>query len=132
MSHAEARRLLHGMLHCLPFNLPCADATTPVVQPCYTATKPNFYRSRRYHLDVRLNHSSHLIDHSRVSRSSASRPASEQMTIRNKGVRIAPWHRVRPILLASVLPLGMPDTRMRPRGVRFYMYASTDLLRPRL
>ena len=53
-----------------------------------------------------------------VSRSSASRPASEQMMIRNEGVRIAPW--LRSMLLASVLNLGMPDARMRPRGDRFY------------
>ena len=38
--------------------------------------------------------------------------------IRNEGVRIAPW--LRSMLLASVLNLGMPDARMRPRGDRFY------------
>ena len=53
-----------------------------------------------------------------VSRSSASRPASEQMTIRNEGVRIASW--LRSMLLASVFNIGMPDARMRPRGDRFY------------
>ena len=55
---------------------------------------------------------------SEVSRSFAWRPASEQMTIRNEGMCIAPW--LISILLASVLPLAMPDTRMRPRGGRFY------------
>ena len=55
---------------------------------------------------------------SEVSRSSASRPASEQMTIRNEGMCIAPW--LISMLLASVLPLDMPDTKMRPRGGRFY------------
>ena len=40
------------------------------------------------------------------------------MMIRNEGVRIAPW--LRSMLLASVLNLGMPDARMRPRGDRFY------------
>jgi len=38
--------------------------------------------------------------------------------IRNEGVRIAPW--LRSMLLASVLNLGMPDARTRPRGDRFY------------
>ena len=55
---------------------------------------------------------------SEVSRSSAWRPASEQMTIRNEGMSIAPW--LISMLLASVLPLDMPDTKMRPRGGRFY------------
>ena len=55
---------------------------------------------------------------SEVSRSFAWMPASEQMTIRNEGMSIAPW--LISMLLASVLPLGMPDTKMRPRGGRFY------------
>ena len=55
---------------------------------------------------------------SEVSRSFAWRPASEQMTIRNEGVCIAPW--LISMLLASVLPLDMLDTKMRPRGGRFY------------
>ena len=55
---------------------------------------------------------------SEVSRSFAWRPASEQMMIRNEGMCIAPW--LISMLLASVLPLVMPDTKMRPRGGRFY------------
>ena len=60
----------------------------------------------------RPTHSHHMS--SEVSRSSAWRPASEQMTIRNEGMCIAPW--LISMLLASVLPLVMPDTKMRPRG----------------
>ena len=50
---------------------------------------------------------------SEVSRSFAWRPASEQMMIRNEGMCIALW--LISMLLASVLPLDMPDTKMRPR-----------------
>ena len=61
-------------------------------------------------------HSHHIS--SAVSSSSASRPASEQMTIWNEDVHIVPW--LRSMLLASVLHLGMPDARMRPRADRLY------------
>ena len=40
------------------------------------------------------------------------------MTIRNEGMCIAPW--LISMLLASVLTLDMQDTKMRPRGGRFY------------
>ena len=88
--------------------------------PCYS-TEPNSYRPNRYYVPSRrpthqLTHSHHMS--SEVSRSSAWRPASEQMTIRNEGMCIAPW--LISMLLASVLPLDMPDTKMRPRGGRFY------------
>ena len=58
MSRAEARRWLHGMLSWLVM-LACADATAPVAQPCYPATKPkqllslsqvSFHRSTHSHL----------------------------------------------------------------------------------
>ena len=80
--------------------------------PCYRTQllSPKQVPSRR------PTHSHHMS--SEVSRSSAWRPASEQMTIRNEGVRIAPW--LRSMLLASMLNIGMPDARMRPRGDRFY------------
>ena len=76
--------------------------------PCYRTQllSPKQVPSRR------PTHSHHMS--SEVSRSSAWRPASEQMTIRNEGMCIAPW--LISMLLASVLPLVMPDTKMRPRG----------------
>ena len=80
--------------------------------PCYRTQLLSLKQvpSRR---TIHLHHRS-----SEVSKCSASRPASEQMTIRNEGVRIAPW--LRSMLLASMLNIGMPDARMRPRGDRFY------------
>ena len=95
--------------------LPCASAAAVVAHtllPCYRTQLLSLKQvpSRR---PIHFHHLS-----SEVSRSSASRPASEQMTIRNEGVRIAPW--LRSMLLASMLNIGMPDARMRPRGYRFY------------
>ena len=60
----------------------------------------------------------HLMSSEVSTRSFAWRPESEQMTIRNEGMCIAPW--LISMLLASVLPLDMPDTKMRPRRGRFY------------
>ncbi len=55
---------------------------------------------------------------SATTSSSASLPASEQKVNRRQGVRIALCNES--MLLASVVDIGMPDTKMRPRGDRFY------------
>ena len=96
---------------CLALPLPLSLLTHPML-PCYQTQ----LLSLKQVPSRRPTHFHHMS--SEVSRSFAWRPASEQMTIRNEGMCIAPW--LISILLASVLPLDMPDTKMRPRGGRFY------------
>ena len=98
---------------CLALPLPLSLLTHVALLPNPTPIAQTGTISTNDSLSPHVLHMS-----SEVSRSSASRPASEQMTIRNEGVRIAPW--LRSMLLASVLNIGMPDARMRPRGDRFY------------
>ena len=107
--------MLHDMLHGLPC-LPRAHAAAPIAQPCLSATEPNFYRPDKYVPSRRSTHSSSRS--SATTSSSASLPASEQKVNRRQGVRIALCNES--MLLASVVDIGMPDTKMRPRGDRFY------------
>ena len=57
ISHADARRCQHVMLHALPC-LTCDRAAAPVAQPCCSATEPNSYCSHRCRVDDRLTFTS--------------------------------------------------------------------------
>ena len=57
ISHADARRCQHVMLHALPC-LPCDRAAAPVAQPCCSAIEPNSYCSHWCRVDDRLTFTS--------------------------------------------------------------------------